>query len=126
MSEQEGNDDSENNNEFISRSETNLLHIRYELARYYQRHIEECEELIVPETNNNPNFMHEKEMKYNLYPFYINWKKLEVNEDQYFDIFVHYGYFGVSIYSSLVELYPNITKKNIKNILSYFCEFEKN
>jgi len=121
MSESEDNNDSESNNELISRSETNLINIRYELARYFQRHIEECEDLIVPETNNNPNFMHEKDMKYNLYPFYINWKKLEANENNYFDMFVHYGYFGVSVYSSFRDIYPNITKTNIIYLFSSFC-----
>ena len=122
MSESEdNNNDSEINNELISRSETNLINIRYELARLYQRHIEECEDLIVPETNKNPNFMLEKDMKYNLYPFYINWKKLEANENNYFDMFVHYGYFGVSIYSSFREIYQNITKTNIIYLFSSFC-----
>jgi hypothetical protein len=121
MSESEDNNDSESNNELISRSETNLINIRYELARYFQRHIEECEDLIVPETNNNPNFMHEKDMKYNLYPFYINWKKLEANENNYYDMFVHYGYFGVSVYSSFRDIYPNITKTNIIYLFSSFC-----
>ena len=121
MSESEDNNDSESNNELISRSETNLINIRYELARYFQRHIEECEDLIVPETNNNPNFMHEKDMKYNLYPFYINWKKLEANENNYYDMFVHFGYFGASIYSSIKDIYPNITKTNIIYLFSSFC-----
>ncbi len=122
MSESEdNNNDSEINNELISRSETNLINIRYELARLYQRHIEECEDLIVPETNKNPNFMLEKDMKYNLYPFYINWKKLEANANNYFDMFVHYGYFGVSIYSSFREIYQNITKTNIIYLFSSFC-----
>jgi hypothetical protein len=121
MSESEDNNDSENNNILISRSQTNLDNIQYELARYYQRYIEECEDQIVPELNNNPNFMHEKDMKFNLYPLYINWKKIEANENNYFDMFVHFGYFGASIYSTFRKIYQNITNKNIIYLFSSFC-----
>ena len=121
MSESEENNDSENNNELISRSQTNLINMRYELAFYFQRHLEECEDQIVPELNNNPNFMHEKDMKYSLYPLYINWKKIEANENSYFDMFVHYGYFGASIYSSYRDIYPNINNKNIIYLFSSLC-----
>jgi len=123
MSESEDNNEPEFNNLHISRSQTNLLRVRYELARYYQRHIEECEDQIVPETNNNPNFMHEKDMKYNLYPLYINWKKVEANKYNYFDMFVHFGYFGAAVYSSLDDVYSNITNKNIIYVFSTFCYF---
>ena len=121
MSESEDNNDSENNNILISRSQTNQDNIQYELARYYQRYIEECEDQIVPELNNNPNFMHEKDMKFNLYPLYINWKKIEANENNYFDMFVHFGYFGASIYSTFRKIYQNITNKNIIYLFSSFC-----
>ena len=121
MSESEDNNESENNNEIITGSQTNIENIQLELARYFQRHIEECEDQIVPELNNNPNFMHEKDMKFNLYPLYINWKKVEANENNYFDMFVHYGYFGASIYSSLREIYPDITNKNIIYVFSTLC-----
>ena len=122
MSESEDdNNESENNNEFISRSQNNLINIQYELARYFQSHLEECEDQIVPELNKNPNFMLEKDMKFNLYPLYINWKKIEENENSYFDMFVHFGYFGAAIYSSLREFYSNITNKNIIYLFSSFC-----
>ena len=121
MSESEDNNDSENNNELISRSQTNLDNIQYELARYFQRYIEECEDQIVPELNNNPNFMHEKDMKFKLYPLYINWKKIEANENHYFDMFVHFGYFGASIFSIFRNIYQNITNKNIIYLFSSFC-----
>ena len=120
MSESEDNE-AENNNEYISRSQTNLVNIQYDFIRYFQRHIEECEDQIVPELNNNPNFMHEKDMKFNLYPFYINWKLIEANEYNYFDVFVHFGYLGASVYSSLRYIYPKITNKNIIFVFSTFC-----
>ena len=121
MSESEDNNESEYNNEQISGNQTNIENIQLELARYFQRHIEECEDQIVPELNNNPNFMHQKDMKHNLYPLYINWKEVEANENNFFDMFVHYGYFGVSIYSSLKDIYPDITNKNIIYVFSTFC-----
>jgi hypothetical protein len=121
MSESEENSESDNENEFISQSQTNLLSIRYRLERLYQRHLEECEDLIVPETNNNPNFMHEKDMKFNLYPFYINWKQIETSENNFYDIFVHYGYFGASLYSAFKDTYPDATNKDIIYLFSYFC-----
>ena len=121
MSESEGGEESEYDNELLSRSQTNIENFRFELARYFQRHIEECEDQIVPELNNNPNFLHEKDMKFNLYPLYINWKKIEANQHNYFDMFVHFGYFGASIYSSIKDIYPNITNKNILYIFSKFC-----
>jgi len=120
MSESEDNEP-ENNNEYISRSQTNLVNIQFDFIRYFQRHIEECEDQIVPELNNNPNFMHEKDMKFNLYPFYINWKLIEANEYNYFDVFVHFGYLGASVYSSLRDIYPKITNENIIFIFSTFC-----
>ena len=57
MSESEENNDYENNNELISRSQTNLINMRYELAFYFQRHLEECEDQIVPELNNYSKFI---------------------------------------------------------------------
>ena len=68
----------------------------------------------------NPNFVKEKDINFRLYPFYINWKKLEENEDGYYRVFVHFGYFGASIYSLFKEKYPILNKKNILYIFSNF------
>lgn len=105
-------------NEELSNEELYQLSLRYYLER---RFLEECEEQIVPELNKNPNFMHEKDIKFRLYPFYINWKKIEANKSNYFQVFTHLGYFGVSIYSTFKEIYPNIELKNIFYIFSSFC-----
>jgi hypothetical protein len=70
--------------------------------------------------NTNPNFMKEKDINFRLYPFYINWKKLEANQQGYFRMFVHFGYFGASIYSLFKKKYPIL---NIKNILYIFSSF---
>ena len=44
--------------------------------------------------------MEEKFMNFRLYPFYINWKKIEANDPGYYRVLVHYGYFGAAIFSS--------------------------
>ena len=76
----------------------------------------ESEDLI----NKNPNFAKEKEINFRLYPFYINWKKLEKNQEGYFRVFVHFGYFGVAVYSLFKEKYPILNKKNILLIFTNF------
>lgn len=114
-----------NTNEYyrnlFSRDVTNDELFQLSLRLYYERHLEECEDQIVPELNNNPNFMHEKDMKYRLYPFYINWKKVEANKSDYFQVFVHLGFFGAAIYSTFKEIYPSMEMKNIFHIFSSFC-----
>jgi hypothetical protein len=102
-------------------SQNRAEEIRTEIIRFIRMHWIDNEEESAKETNNNPNFMQEKDMKYNLYPFYINWKLIEANEYNYFDVFVHFGYLGASIYSSLRDIYPKITNKNIIFVFSTFC-----
>lgn len=93
--------------------------------------IQNSENFLVDDTNNNPNFMKEKDMNFNLYPFYINWKKIEYNEDKYFGIYVHFGYFGSSIYSILEKLLDKVSFKDmiyalISNIYDLLNNKEKN
>ena len=103
---------------------SNIEELQFRLRRYFRRHIEECEdEAIIEEENNantNPNFMREQDMNFRLYPFYINWKKLEANEPSYYRTFIHFGYFGASVYSSFKEKYPNLSLDNILFVLSSF------
>ena len=81
---------------------TRIERIRSELIRYIRLQwiINEEEEELRPESNNNPNFLKEKDMKFNLYPFYINWKKIEERKNSYYDIFIHFGYLGAAIFFS--------------------------
>ena len=103
---------------------SNIEEIQLRLRRYFRRHIEEVEdEAIIEEenkANTNPNFMKEQDMNFRLYPFYINWKKLEDNESSYYRTFIHFGYFGASVYSSFKEKYPNLSLDNILFVLSSF------
>ena len=102
---------------------SNIEELQFRLRRYFRRHIEECEDEAIEEentANTNPNFMKEQDMNFRLYPFYINWKKLEDNESSYYRTFIHFGYFGASVYSSFKEKYPNLSLDNILFVLSSF------
>ena len=99
---------------------SNIGDFQFYLRRLFLRHIEEREDEQITEDNSNPNFMLEKDMNFRLYPFYINWKKLEANESEYYRIFVHFGYFGASIYSSFKEKYPSLDVNNILHVLASF------
>jgi hypothetical protein len=99
------------------------------LRNLLRRHILEHEEetILLEEeikTNYNPNFMKEKDINFRLYPFYINWKKLEANELDYYHIYIRYGFFGAALYSSFNEKMPlfSLTLKNIIYILSSFVQ----
>ena len=98
----------------------NIEELQFYLRRLFIRHIEEREDEQIKEDNTNPNFMLEKDMNFRLYPFYINWKKLEANESGYYRIFVHFGYFGISVYSSFKEKYPSLDVNNILHVLTSF------
>ena len=104
---------------------SDLEEIQLQFSNYLRRrryeNIED-EALIESEDmmNKNPNFAKEKEINFRLYPFYINWKKLEKNQEGYFRVFVHFGYFGVAVYSLFKEKYPILNKKNILLIFSNF------
>ena len=104
----------------ISGRMANIEELQFHLRRLFLRHIEEREDEQIKEDNSNPNFMLEKDMNFRLYPFYINWKKLEANESGYYRIFVHFGYFGASVYSSFKEKYPSLDVKNILYVLTSF------
>ena len=58
--------------------------------------------------SDNNNFINEKNIKYDLYPLYINWKKIEnkIIPNEYFNIFKLFGYFGEAIYEILRETVP--------------------
>ena len=99
----------------------NIEELQFRLRRYFQRHIEEREDEQIKDDNTNENFMQEKDINFRLYPFYINWKKLEANEPCYFRIVVHFGYFGAALYSSLKEKCQNLDVNNILYVLTSFA-----
>ena len=76
--------------------------------------------------SNNNNFMQEKNIKYYLYPLYINWKEIEKEKENnvYYDIFKLFGYFGEAIFLLLKEtfhMYDNYY--NYKNFLKELYSF---
>ena len=94
---------------------SNMEELQRRIRSYFERHLENHEDSDdESETNSNPNFMQEKDINYRLYPIYINWKKVEANEQGYYRVFARFGYFGVAIYSAFKEMYPNL---NVNNIL---------
>jgi len=101
--------------EIESLTQNRIDNIRTEIIRLIRMHYIDHEEERAQETNKNPNFMKEKDMKYKLYPFYINWKKIEEKKNSFYDMFTHFGYFGASVFSSFkTEDCPiNLTYKNI-------------
>ncbi len=70
--------------------------------------------------SKNNFFFQEKDIKFELYPLYINWKKIELkllfNPD--FNIFKVFGYFGSAIYNILIQAFPhNVNFYNSKNLI---------
>ena len=104
---------------------SNIEVFQSRLRNLLRRHIREHEEetILLEEeikSNYNPNFMKEKDINFRLYPFYINWKKLEANELEYYHIYICYGFFGAAVYSSFKEKMPLFSFKNIIHALSLF------
>ena len=111
--------------------ENSIIYIRRNAINIFQLEQAELKEL----KSNNENFIKEKDIKYNLYPLFINWKKIESKsiENDYFKIFKLFGYFGEAIYEILRESLPKVdnndyyTYKNFINELNklYKKEFKK-
>ena len=85
---------------------------------YFRRNNRNHFQIEQPELNeiksNNENFIKEKDIKFNLYPLYINWKKIETKskENNYFNILKLFGYFGEAIYEILVEAFHKVDNDN--------------
>ena len=102
--------------------ENSIIYIRRNAINIFQLEQAELKEL----KSNNENFIKEKDIKFNLYPLFINWKKIESKslENNYFKIFKLFGYFGEAIYEILRESLPKVdnndyyTYKNFLNELS--------
>ena len=104
-------------------SRRNINSIRNEIIRLIRMRYIDMEVQNSQVKNNNPNFMQEEDMKYNLYPLYINWKKIEERKNEYYGIFIHYGYFGAAVFSSfkMIDYSINLTYKNIIETFSTMC-----
>ena len=93
--------------------------INFPIRHFILRHLVDIEEdeQYEEETSNNPNFMQEKNMNFRLYPFYINWKKIEHNESGYYRIFLKYGYLGRM--QNIVVAMPDITEIELDEDFSF-------
>ena len=101
-------------NEYMER----VFYLRPPIRRIRIYHQPELKEL----ESNNENFIKENNIKFNLYPLYINWKKIESKnpKEQYYNILKLFGYFGVAIFEILNETMPKTDNHfyTYKNFLS--------
>ena len=97
-----------------------LDELRIPFRYFFQRYFDERVDEQFKEEKTNENFMEEKFMNFRLYPFYINWKKIEANDPGYYRVLVHYGYFGAAIFSSFKEKYSSLDVNNILYVLAGF------
>ena len=76
--------------------------------------------------SNNDNFIQEKNIKFELYPLFINWKKIETKEEKNedFNIFKLFGYFCAAIFELLKQVNGN-KEYNYKNFISELNNYKK-
>ena len=87
---------------------------------------EEEREILKEIKSKNENFIQEKNIKYNLYPLYINWKKIETKSENntYYNIFKLFGYFGEAIFNLLNNI-KDADYFNHKNFLNELNSYNK-
>ena len=88
---------------YILRSPSYILRSPHYILRTPTQENRENQESLKEIKSNNDNFIQEKNIKYTLYPLYINWKKIETKSDNnvYYNIFKLFGYFGEAIFNIL-------------------------
>ena len=88
--------------------------LRYYLSIFYgERQGQE-----INDNSSNANLMKDWDLNFRKYPLYINWKKLEKTKEGNYEIFVKYGCFGSSVYTSLKAKCPALS---YKKFLLDFC-----
>ena len=77
----------------------------YSIERERNRERTRENEKIKEIESNNEYFTNENNIKYNLYPLYINWKKIESKSlnNSYYNVFRLFGYFGEAIFNIIKE-----------------------
>ena len=72
--------------------------------------------------SNNECFAKENNIKYNLYPLYINWKKIESKSlnNSYYNVFKLFGFFGEAIFNIIKE--ANDEDKDYYNHRNFLSE----
>ena len=85
----------------------------YENENSYNNSIDIWSELEIAKISEikskNKNLIQEKDIKFELYPLYINLKKIESKllYNSHYNIFKVFGYFGSAIYNILIDAFPN-------------------
>ena len=95
----------------------------YNLGRNTEQKLKEMK-------SDNKNFLKEKDVKFELYPLYINWKKIdkqsfEGKDNYYFNIFKIFGYFGEAIYEILIKSVPKTDYFTHNNFLNELYKLYK-
>ncbi len=126
------------NNFFFTNLEDNTIYSREEILQAL--HDERQPDYSVEGDNTNLNNNTEDYIDFRDYPLKIDWAEVENYEENYYNIFINYGYFGISILSSLIKVhnltinyddffysvlnfYHNSVKKNNIDDLNNFFKF---
>jgi hypothetical protein len=88
---------------------------------YYDEQAESYDELINP-------IQEEEYIDFRTYPLLIDWKEVENDESEAYEIFEKFGYFGVSCFTTLSKHnHIKFSDKIFKNILEFYIKnFESN
>ena len=88
-------------NNFFNIDENNIYSSEEILQAIYD---ERQPDYSVEGDNTNLNNNTEDYIDFRDYPLKIDWAEIENYEENYYNIFINYGYFGISILSSLVKI----------------------
>ena len=91
------------NNFFFTNVDENIIFTREELLQTLL-HDERQPDYSIEGDNANLNNNTEDYIDFRDYPLKIDWAEIENYEENYYNIFINYGYFGISILSSLVKI----------------------
>ena len=105
-------------NNFFNIDENNIYSSEEILQAIYD---ERQPDYSVEGDNTNLNNNTEDYIDFRDYPLKIDWAEIENYEENYYNIFINYGYFGISILSSLVKI-DNLNL-NFDNFLFSFISF---
>ena len=127
------------NNFFFTNEDENIIFTREELLQTLL-HDERQPDYSIEGDNANLNNNTEDYIDFRDYPLKIDWAEIENYEENYYNIFINYGYFGMALLTSLIKVqnltinyedffysilnfYHNSIKKNNIDDLNHFFKF---
>ena len=112
-------------NNFFNIDENNIYSSEEILQAIYD---ERQPDYSVEGDNANLNNNTEDYIDFRDYPLKIDWAEIENYEENYYNIFINYGYFGISILSSLVKIDNlNVNFDNfLFSVISFYFNSVKN